>query len=108
MTTTRTLAIYTRWGHANTTTSTFHRHLKRHKPTETYLFDLLPQDILAEINSLASVLDHRNKLMAAIIKIYHLFNPIIFAIPQYLWAPYHNFRVYECLYNECCYTWAYR
>ena len=44
--------------------------------------------------------------MAAIIKIYHLFNPIIFAIPQYLWAPYHNFSVYGSWYNYCSYTWA--
>ena len=58
MTTTRNFMINTRWGHTNITKSTLHRHKKRHKPTETYLFDLLPQDKLTEIDFLSSGIEH--------------------------------------------------
>ena len=76
--------------------------------TETYLFYLLPQGILTEIDFLASRLEHRDKLKADITKINHLCNPILFAIPQELWAPYHNFIVYGSWYNGYSYSWAHR
>ena len=82
MTTTRTFAINIRWGHVNTTTIISHRNLKQHNPTDTYLFYLLPQDILTEIDFLASGLEYHNKFKAIITKINPLCNPIIFAIPQ--------------------------
>ena len=108
MTNTRTFAIETRLGHSNTTTSTLHRHPKLKKATETYLFDLLLRDILMVIDLLASGLEHHDKLKAVITKIHPLFHPILFAVPQEIWAPYHNFNVYGSWYNQCSYTWAYR
>ena len=82
MTTKRHFAISTRWWNANQTTRILHRHPKRFNPTETYLFDLLPQDILTEIYILTSGLKHHDKLKVAITKINPLCNPILFAIPQ--------------------------
>ena len=89
MTNTRTFNINTIWGHVNTTTSTLHLYPKLHKCTKTYLFDLLPQNILTEIYFLASRLEHRNKIKAIITKVNPLFNSIIFSILQELWVPYH-------------------
>ena len=103
-----TFAINTIWGNAGITTITLHRHLKQHKPTETYLFYLLPQDIPTDIYFLASGLEHRDKLKAFITKINILCNPIFFTIPKELWAPYHNFSVYGSCYNNYYYTWAHR
>ena len=87
MTTTRTFTINTKWGHANQTTSTLRCHPKRLKTTETYLFDLLPHDILTEMDFLASGLEHCDKIKALITETNPFCNPIIFAIPQELWAP---------------------
>ena len=50
MTTTRNFAIDTKWGHADQTKSILHRHLKQLKTTETYVLDLLPQYVLADID----------------------------------------------------------
>ena len=108
MTTTRNVTINTRWGHADQTTSTLHRYLKWLKPTEKYLFHLLPQYILTDINIWVSGLEHRKKFKAVITNINPLCNLILFAIPQELWAPYHNLSVYSGWYNECSYTWAHR
>ena len=94
MATTRTFVTNTIWVNPVTTTSTLQRHPKRHNPTESFLFYLLPQDILTKIDLLASGFEHRNKLKAVITKIRHLLNPILFNITQYLWAPYQNFAVY--------------
>ena len=94
MTTTRNFVINTRWGHANQTTSKLHRHPKRLNPTENYLFDLLTQYLLKEIDFLASGLEHHEKLKAVITEINPLCNPILFAIPQELCVPYYNFSVY--------------
>ena len=87
MTNERNSVINTRWGHADQTTSTLHCHPKLLKPTETYLFDLLPQDILTEIDFLTSGIEHREKPKAVITKINPLSNPILFTITQELWAP---------------------
>ena len=99
MTTTRTFTINTICRHGNTTTSTMYRHPIRHNPNKTYLFYLFPQDILTEIDFLASGLEHCDKLKAVITKINPFFKPILFVIPQELWAPYHNFSVYGSFYN---------
>ena len=61
-----------------------------------------------EIDLLASELEHRKKIKAIITKINHLFNPIVFAVTQELWYPYHNFSVYGSCYNNYYYTWAHR
>ena len=82
MTTTRTFVITTRWGGSDTTTSTLHRYPNIHNPTKYCIFDFLPQDLLTEIDFLASGLEHRDKLKAVIAKTHPLLNPIIFAIPQ--------------------------
>ena len=108
MTTTRTFVNNTRWRNSATATNTLHRHPKIYNPTESFLFGFLPQDILTEIEFLASGLEHCKKIKAVITKIHPLLNPIIFAITQELWAPYHNFVVYGSWYNECRYTWAHR
>ena len=50
MITIRNLKINTRWGHSNHMTSTLHRHPKELNRTETYLLNLLPQDILMDID----------------------------------------------------------
>ena len=50
MATTRNFSINKIWGHSNQTTSTFNRHPKRIKTNETYLSNLLPQDILTDID----------------------------------------------------------
>ena len=62
MTTTRNFVISTRWGHTNQKTSTLHRHPKLINPTETYLFHLLPQDTLTDIDMWVSGLEHREKI----------------------------------------------
>ena len=77
-------------------------------PTETYLFHLLPQDTLTDIEMWVYGLEHREKFKAVITNINPLCNPILFAIPQELWAPYHSFSVYSSWYNECSYTYAHR
>ena len=108
MTTTRNFAINTRWGHDDHTTSPLHRHPKRLKPTETYLFNLLTQDILMYVDIWVSGLKHRDRFKAVIANMNTMCNPTLFAIPQELWAPYHNFSVYSGWYNECFYAWAHR
>ena len=35
-------------------------------------------------------------------------NPTIFAIPQELWVPYHNFSAHSIWYNEGFYEWEHR
>ena len=108
MTTTRNFAVKTRWGNYNKTTSTLHYHPKQLNTIETYLFYLLPQDTLVEIDILTSWIEHRKKLKAVITKINPLCNPILFAIPQELRVPYNKFSVYIRWYNECYYTWAHK
>ena len=108
VTTTHNFAVNTRWGYYDQTKITLHRHTKRLKPTEIYLFYLLPQDILKEIDFFTSGIEHHDKLKAVITKINPFCNPILFVIPQELSAPYHKFSVYIIWYNERSYTWAHR
>ena len=105
MTTTHTFDNNTRWGHSPRTTSTLHRHPKRHNPTEPCLLDLLPQDVLTEIEFLESGLEHRDKPNSVITKIHPLLNPILVANPQNILSSYHNLGVYGSWYNKCHYTW---
>ena len=99
MTTTCNFAINTRWGHADQKRSTLYRHQKLTNCTETYLSDLLPQDILTDIDIWVSGLEHCDKFKAVITNINPLCKNTLFAIPRELWAPYHNFIVYSCWYN---------
>ena len=93
MTTTRKFVINTRWVHVNHTTSTLHRHPKQLKTTEIFLFGLLPQDILTDIDIWVSGIEHRDKFNATILNMNTMCIPTLFVIPQELWAPYHNFSV---------------
>ena len=99
MTTTRNFTINTRWGNPNQTTSTLHHHHKRLNPTQTYLLDLLPQDILTDIDIWVFRIEHHDKFKAVITNINPLCNPILFSIPQDIRYPYHNFSVYSGWYN---------
>ena len=69
MTTTCNFEINTRLGHANQTKITLYRHPKKTSPTETYLFDLLPQEILTDIDIWVSGLEYREKFKAIITNI---------------------------------------
>ena len=82
MTTPRNFAINTRWGHENHKTSTLHSHPKQLKPTEEYLFYLLSQGVLMDIDILVSVLGHRDKFKAVITNMNTMCNLTLFAIPQ--------------------------
>ena len=108
MTTPRNFAINTRLVHANHKTSTIHCHPKLLKPTKTYLFDLFPQYILTDIDIWVSCLEHCNKFKAVITNMNTMCNPTLFAIPQELLAPYHNFSTYSSWYNKGFYEWAHR
>ena len=108
MTTTRNFTKNTRWGHTNQTTSTFHCHPKTIKTTETYLFNPLPQDILTDSDILVYGLEYRDNFKVVIIDINPLCKPTLFVITQQIWAPYHNFSVYSCWYNDCSYACAHR
>ena len=98
MTTIRNFTINTRWGHYYQT-STLNRHMKLLNPTENYLYGLFPQYILTDIDIWISGLEHRDKFKAAITNINPLCNPTLFAIPQELWALYHNLILYSGWYN---------
>ena len=108
MTTACNFAINTRWVNADQTTSTLHRHPKRLKPTKTYLFNLLSQLIIKDIDIQVSGIEHCKKHKDIIINIHPLCKPTLFTFPQELWAPYHNLSVYSGWYNECYYAWAHR
>ena len=107
MTTSRTLSKNTRWENTDNKTSTLHRHPKLLKPTETYLFNLLPTIILADIDIWVSSLKHHEKFKSFAKKMNYLSNPVFFVIPHDLWAPCQNFGVY-IWYNEGFYEWEYR
>ena len=64
MTTTHNFAVNKRWGHANQTTSTLHRHPELINTIETCLLNLFPQDILTDIDIWVSGLEHCDKLKA--------------------------------------------
>ena len=99
MTTTRNFAVKTRWVHVDHMTSTLHHHPKLLNPTETYLLNLLPQDILTDIDIWVSGIKHCDKFNAIIVNMNIMCNPPLLAIPQELWSTYHNFSVYSGWYN---------
>ena len=96
MTNTRNLAINTRWGHANQTASILHRHTKRLNPTKTYLFDLLPQYILTEIDILTYRPENRDKLKSFIMKITFCVTPFSSQSPKSYGRP-TSFFVYKAV-----------
>ena len=68
-------------------TSTLHHHWKQLKPTEASLFDILPTEILTDIDIWVSGLKHHDKLKAVVTKMNSLSNPILFVITHEIWAP---------------------
>ena len=80
----RNFAKNTRWVCANHKIITLHLHPKLLKPEESYLFDLLPTDILVDIDIWLSVLEHRDKFRSVISHINSMYNPVFFAIPHEL------------------------
>ena len=108
MATTCNFTINKIWGYAIHTTSKLHCHPKLLNPTETYLFYLLPKDILTDIDIWVSGLKHRDKFKSVIINMATMCNPIFLAILQEIWVLYHNFSVYNGFYNDCSYAWACR
>ena len=105
---THNFVINTRLGNFDQTTSKLNHHPKRLNPTETYLFVLFLQHMLTNIDIWVSGLEHRERFKAVIRNINTLCNPSLFAIPQELLAPCHNFSVYSGWYNQCSYAWVHR
>ena len=99
MATTRKFAINKIWGHSNHTTSKLHCHPKLLNPTETYLFYLLPKDILTDIDIWVSGLKYRDKFKDVITNMNTMCNPTLLYITQELWKPYHNFSLQSGWYN---------
>ena len=73
----------------------------------TSLFDLLPPDILADIDICLSGLEHRNKFKHIILHFKYMSNPIIFAIRHEHWTPYYNFESFRWC-NIVMHNWARR
>ena len=107
-TTPRNFVINTIWVNVYHNTSTPHWHPKWLKPTEISLFNILPTDILTDIDIWVSGLEHCDKFKAFIKNMNTMCNPTIFSIPPELWSPYHNLSVYSCFYPGVFYKWAYR
>ena len=108
VTTPHNFAISKIWGHTNHKTSTIHRHPKQLKSTETFLFNLLPQNVLTDIYIWVSGLKHCNKFKAVITNMNTMCNTTLLEIPQEIWMTYHNFSIYSSWYNEGLYKWAHR
>ena len=70
------------------------RPTKLLNPLHASLFDLLPSDILADIDIWISGLEHRDKFKHVISRFKSMCNPVLFAIPHKLWTPYHNFGAF--------------
>ena len=88
-------------------TSTLKRHPKLLKPTEAYLFNLLPAVIFMDIEIWISSLKYHDKFKAVVLSINSMHYPFFFAVPHELWTPYHNSIAFRW-YNERNYEWAYR
>ena len=58
--------INTGWVYINHKTSTLYQHRKKLNPTEPYLFDIFPTEILTDIDVWVSSLEHYDKLKAVI------------------------------------------
>ena len=84
-----------------------HRPTKLFKSSHASLFDILPSDILADIGIWISVLKHRDKFKHVISCFKYMCNPLLSAIPHYIWTPYHNFSAFYW-YKKVRYDWAHR
>ena len=76
-------------------------------PTDASLFDILPSDILADIDIWVSSLEHWNKFKPFISCFKYMSNPVIFSIPYKLCTMYLNFGAF-CWYNQVKYDLAHR
>ena len=94
MTTPHNFAKNKRWINTNHKTNTLHRHPKKLKPTEEYLFDLLSTVTLTDIEIWVSSLEHPDKFKAVVSCINFMYNPVLFEIINELWTPYNNLGVY--------------
>ena len=87
MTTPHNFAINTRWRHVYHKKSTIHCHPKQLKLTETYLFYILPQDILMNIDIWVFRIEHRDKFKSVITNMNTMCNPTLFANTTELCVP---------------------
>ena len=79
--------------------------IKQLKPFHASLWDLLPSDILVDIDIWLSGLKHRDKFKHKISRFKPMCNPVLFEIPHKLWTLYHNFGALRC-YNKVRFDWA--
>ena len=107
MTTPHNFAKNKRWINTNHKTNTLHRHPKKLKPTEAYLFDLFPTLIFTDIEIWVSGLEHRDKFKTIVSRINFMYNPITFTIPREIWTPYHNLG-FHGWYNVGSYQFSHR
>ena len=84
MKTPHNFAINTVWGHTDHKTSALHRNTKQVKPIETSLFNILPTDILTNIDIWASGLKHCYKFKAAVKNMDTFSKPTLCSIPPEL------------------------
>ena len=80
---TSNFAINKIWGHSDHTTSTLHLNPRQLNPTETYLYDLLLQDIITDIDIWVYGLENREKIKAVITNMNTMCNPTILAITRF-------------------------
>ena len=80
---------------------------KRLRYSHASLFNLLPLDILADIDIWLFGFEHWDKFKHVISRFKSMSNPILFAILHKLRTPYHNFRVFR-LYIQVKYNWSHR
>ena len=83
------------------------RPTKQLNPSHASLFDIIPSDILLDIDIWIYRLKHGDKYNHVILCFKYICNLIIFAIPHKLWNPYHNFVAF-CWYNQENYYLAHR
>ena len=80
---------------------------KRLNPSHESLFDILPSDILANIDIWLSGLENCNKFKHFISRFKFMCNPILFEITYNIWTLYHNLCAF-CWYNKVKYDWSNR
>ena len=65
------------------------------KTTQASLIDLLPTEIIADINIWLSGLKHRDIFKHIILRFKYMSNPVLFTISYNLWTLYHNFGAFR-------------
>ena len=65
------------------------------KTTYASLFDLPPPDILVYIDIWLSVLKHHDKSKPFILRFKYMSNPVLLAISQKYWTPYHDIKAFQ-------------